>query len=122
MSIDMQSGPQRVTLEAEAFARAAADSTPSAAAVTTDEAARCLYADNAPLTAYRKGCRCPQCREYMHVYREASRQRHERAEAVHGRLRALLRRLPSLDAAGLAVVSAALDDAVDALDAVGGAR
>ena len=119
MSIDMQSGPQRVTLEAEAFARAAADSTPSAAAVTTDEAARCLYADNAPLTAYRKGCRCPQCREYMHVYREASRQRHERHAALDARLRGLLRRLPSLDVAVLSVVSDALDAAVDALDAVG---
>lgn len=52
----------------------------------------------------------------------ATAQRHERAEALHGRLWALLRRLPDLDVEGLALVSAALDDAVDALDAAGGAR
>lgn len=44
-----------------------------------------------------------------------------RAEALHGRLRALLRRLPSLDVRELALVSAALDD-LDALDRIGGAR
>lgn len=49
----------------------------------------------------------------------ANRQRHERAEALHARLRDLLRRLPDLDVQGLAVLSAALDDAVDALDALG---
>lgn len=54
--------------------------------------------------------------------RMATAQRHERAEALHGRLWALLRRLPDLDVEGLALVSAALDDAVDALDAAGGAR
>lgn len=48
--------------------------------------------------------------------REANRQRHERAEALHGRLCALLRRLPDLDVQGLALVSDALDDAVDALE------
>ena len=48
--------------------------------------------------------------------REAVRQRHERAEALHGRLWGLLRRLPDLDAAGLAALAAALDDAVDALE------
>ena len=46
----------------------------------------------------------------------ANRQRHERAEAIHGRLWGLLRRLPDLDVQGLAVLSAALDDAVDALE------
>ena len=41
--------------------------------------------------------------------RMANRQRHERAEAIHGRLWGLLRRLPSLDDRELALVSAALD-------------
>lgn len=109
---DKQSGPQRVTLEAgEAFARAAADSTPSAAAVTTDEASRCL-ACHRPIVAaesVRLGFG-PVCWTRM-----ANRQRHERAEAIHGRLRALLRRVTSLDVRELALVSAALDD----LDAEG---
>lgn len=117
MSIDMQSGPQRVTLEAEAFARATADSTPSATDTTTPRA-RCL-ACHRPIVAAVSVAHGfgPVC-----FTREASRQRHERAEALHARLRDLLRRLPDLDVHGLALVCAALDDAVDALDAAGGAR
>lgn len=81
-------------------------STPSAAAVTTDEASRCL-ACHRPITAAKSIAHGlgPVCWSRM-----ANRQRHERAEALHGRLRALLRRLPSLDVRELALVSAALDD------------
>lgn len=110
MTLDMQSGPQRVTLEAgEAFARAAAESTPS---TPVDEPARCLSCHR-PLTAPRSIGRGfgPEC-----FTREANRQRHERAAALHGRLRDLLRRVPSLDVRELALVSAALDAAVDALE------
>lgn len=106
MTLDMQSGPQRVTLEAgEAFARAAADSTPSATDATTTRA-RCLACAR-PITAaesIRLGFG-PVC-----WTRITTAQRHERAEALHGRLRALLRRLPTLDVRSLALVSAALDD------------
>lgn len=42
-------------------------------------------------------------------------QRHERHEAVHARLRGLLRRLGDLDMEGLALVAAALSDLEDAL-------
>lgn len=48
--------------------------------------------------------------------RVAAAQRHERAAALHARLWSLLRRLPDLDVAGLALVAAALDDTEDALD------
>lgn len=112
MTLDMQSGPQRVTLEAgEAFARAAADSTPSATDATTTRA-RCL-ACHRPITAPESIAHGfgPVC-----FTRLATAQRHERAEALHRRLWALLRRLPSLDTRALAVVAAALDDAVDALE------
>lgn len=105
----MQSGPQRVTLEAEAFARAGADSTPS---TPVDEPARCV-ACHRPITAPESIAHGfgPVCWTRM-----ANRQRHERAESLHARLRDLLRRLPALDVQGLAVLSAALDDAVDALE------
>ena len=92
------------------------DSTPS---TPVDEAPRCL-ACHRPITAAKSIAHGfgPAC-----WTRITTAQRHERAEAIHGRLRALLRRLPDLDVQGLAVLSAALDDAVDALDHMaGGAR
>ena len=91
------------------------DSTPS---TPVDEASRCL-ACHRPITAAESIAHGfgPVCWTRM-----ANRQRHERAEAIHGRLWGLLRRLPALDVRSLALVSAALDDAVDALDALGGAR
>lgn len=105
MSLDKQSGPQRVTLEAKAFARAVADSTPSATDATTTRA-RCL-ACHRPITAPESIAHGfgPVC-----LTRMANRQRHERAETLHARLRDLLRRLPDLDVRSLALVSAALDD------------
>ena len=110
MTLDMQSGPQRVPLEAEAFARAAADSTPSATDATTTRA-RCL-ACRRPITAAKSVAHGfgPVC-----WTRITTAQRHERAETIHARLRDLLRRLPSLDVRSLALASAALDD----LDAEG---
>ena len=79
-----------------------------------DEESRCLACARR-LTDPRSIARGfgPQC-----FTREANRQHHERAEALHARLRDVLRRLPDLDVQGLAVLSAALDDAVDALDAL----
>lgn len=90
------------------------------------------HPDSTPSTPVDEPARCLSCarrltdpRSIAHGYgpvcraREATRQRHERHAATDARLRGLLRRLPSLDAAGLAVVSDALDDAVDALDAEG---
>ena len=84
------------------------DSTPS----TPVDEARCLSCDR-PLVAAKSVAHGfgPVCR-----VREANRQRHARAEALHGRLWGLLRRLPDLDVRDLAVIHAALDDAVDALE------
>lgn len=89
----------------------------STASTPADEESRCL-ACRRPLTAAKSVARGygPAC-----FTREANRQRAERAEALHARLRDLLRRLPDLDVRGLAVVQVALDGAVDALDGLGGA-
>lgn len=112
---DKQSGPQRVALEAGSVARATTDSSPSATDATTTTRARCLSCAR----------RLTDPRSIAHGFgpvcwtRMANRQRHERAEALHARLRDVLRRLPDLDVQGLAVLSAALDDAVDALDGKG---
>lgn len=91
------------------------DSSPSGTAPVDDEAARCLTCSRPIVAAesVRRGFG-PACWTRM-----ANRQRHERAEALHARLRDVLRRLPDLDVQGLAVLSAALDDAVDALDGKG---
>lgn len=90
------------------------------------------HPDSTPSTPVDEPARCLSCarrltdpRSIAHGFgpvcwtRMANRQRHERAEALHARLRDLLRRLPDLDVQGLAVLSAALDDAVDALDGKG---
>lgn len=55
----------------------------------------------------------PVCRR-----REESRQRTERAAALHARLWSLLRQLPDLDVGALTRLSDALDD----LDTIGGTR
>lgn len=76
-----------------------------------DDAPRCI-ACHRPIVAtesVRRGFG-PHC-----WTRITAAQRHERAEALHTRLWALLRRLHSLDANALAMLSAALDD----LDAEG---
>ena len=76
---------------------------------------RCVHCGH-PLTAevsVRRGFG-PHC-----WTRITTAQRHERHEAVHGRLWGLLRRLPSLDVRELSIAAAALDDAVDALDGLG---
>ena len=91
-----------------------ADDTPSAPAVTTDEAARCI-ACHRPIVAaasVRRGLG-PHC-----WTRVTAAQRHERAAALHARLWSLLRRLPDLDVDALTRLSDALDD----LDSIGGAR
>ena len=90
------------------------------------------YPDSTPSTPVDEESRCLSCARRLtdprsiargygpHCFtREANRQRGERAEALHARLRDLLRRLPDLDVQGLVVIHAALDDAVDALDALG---
>ena len=88
---------------------------PDATPDGTDPRPRCAGCGHV-LTAPRSVARAfgPVCWTRM-----ANRQRHERAEALHARLRDVLRRLPDLDVQGLAVLSAALDDAVDALDGKG---
>lgn len=70
-------------------------------------AGRCL-ACHRPITSALSVARGygPQC-----FTREAVRQRHARAEALHTRLCDLLRRLPDLDAAELAALGDALDAA-----------
>lgn len=87
------------------------DSSPSDTAPVDDEAARCLTCSRPIVAAesVRRGFG-PHC-----WTRITAAQRHERAEDLHTRLWALLRRLHSLDARALAMLSAALDD----LDAEG---
>ena len=99
------------------------------AGIVTGAENRLTYPDSTASTPVDEESRCLAChrpivaaKSIAHGFgpvrftREANRQRHERAEALHGRLRDLLRRLPDLDVQGLAVLSAALDDAVDALE------
>ncbi|MBK8462181.1 MAG: hypothetical protein IPL36_03820 [Nigerium sp.] len=113
----MTAKQQRLGSHTEALANnrlTYADDTPSAPAVTTDGAKRCLACSRrlSDPRSIAEGFG-PICRR-----REENRQRTERTTALRARLWSLLAWLPDLEVDALTRLADALDD----LDTIGGAR